>query len=81
MSQKKDSKAGRKTKAKPNVVYIASNRRYFNAVKRVKRHIKRQPADAAATRWLDFLGRTLGMDYKRGAPAVRKAHENIHTRG
>lgn len=78
MSQKKDSKAGRKAKAKPNVVYIASNRRYFNAVKRVKRHLKRQPDDAAAQKWLDFMGRTLAIDYRRGTAAVKKAHDNIY---
>lgn len=55
MSQekKKDKKAGRSGRKPANQRYLLSARRWVNKVRRVRGHVRRQPGDLAAARWLE----------------------------
>lgn len=56
------------------MAYKAGSRRYFNKIKRAKRHCKRQE-DHNMGRWLVDANKILAMDYVRGSETVRKLHE------
>jgi len=76
--QKKSHKAGRHQKQ--NELYKMQGRRYNNALKRIKRHIKKQPDDQKAKKWLEFLSTIMSMDYKRGNAALKKKWETLFGR-
>lgn len=72
--EKKSHKEGRKRGSRSAASYAASHRRYFNKIRKVKRHAKRQE-DQRAAKWLVDANKILAMDYTRGSEAVRKLHE------
>lgn len=83
--EKKSAKAGKKAKSVSANAYKATHRRYFNKIKRVRRHMrKQQERDMNTATFLVGLQGILAMDYIRGSEAVRNLHErhfggNRHT--
>lgn len=71
---KKSSKAGRNSGSNSAKAYKAGSRRYFNKLKKVKRHINRC-VDPNAGRWFIDANKILAMEYVRGSAAVKKLHE------
>ena len=76
--QKKSSKAGRQGKSKSGTNYKASNRRFANKLRKVRRHIKKYPNELKAQRWLRDVNALLSSEYTRGSPAVKKLHEGVY---
>lgn len=75
--EKKSHKEGKKRDSNSAAAYKAESRRYFNKIKKVKRHCKRQ-ADPNALRWLVGAKALLAIEYVRGSEAVKKLHESVY---
>lgn len=76
--KKKDPNAGKKRGSRSAAAYVADNRRYFNKVKAVKRHLRGNPNDFAAKEWLGFMNSELAIHYTRGAERVIAAQKRIY---
>lgn len=72
--EKKSHKEGKKSGSKSAMAYKANSRRYFNKIKKVRRHIKRTHDDNSRE-WLVGAQAILAMDYVRRSEVVRKLHE------
>jgi hypothetical protein len=77
LAEKKDAKQGKKSGSASAKAYTAGFRRYFNMVRKVTRHVARNPRDFAAAAWLKAMRATLAIDYVRGSPKIRAAHDGI----
>jgi hypothetical protein len=71
--EKKSEKAGRKANSHSAAAYKAGFRRFFNKLRKVKRHVK-QYKDQNAKQWLTDAQGVLAMDYVRGSEKVRQLH-------
>lgn len=77
--EKKSAKSDKKRNSSSASAYLATFRRYFNKVKKVKRHVKRQQ-DMNAAKFLVGLQGIMAMDYVRGSEKVRALHERHFVR-
>lgn len=72
--EKKSHKEGKKRDSNSAAAYKSGSRRYFNKLKKVKRHAKHNN-DSNARAWLTGANKILAMEYVRGSETVRKLHE------